>query len=148
MRFQTVRASRRTVPTLGLLAAALLGTAVATPAAAAADSSFHTPSKRIYCQYTAHAPFLRCDVNFETRFTHRPRWCHFGWGNSFGVRASGRASVLCVSDSVYSPAAKVIPYGAIRHYGPFTCTSRPTGLRCKNQQGHGFQLSRSQQTLF
>jgi Family of unknown function (DUF6636) len=130
------------------MAAVVFGALVAGSVGAAAENSFRTPSKQIYCQYGTQSAFLRCDVNFKTRFTHRPRWCHFGWGNSFGVHATGRASVLCVSDSVYSPTAKVILYGATRHYGPFACTSKRTGLRCRNRRGHGFQLSRDQQTLF
>ncbi len=134
----------------GLAFGALLGPvgALLGPVGAAADSSFRTPSKRIYCAYTAHPDFLRCDVNYATRFTHRPGWCHFDWGHAFGLRPTGGAQVLCVSDSTYSLTAKVIPYGTTRHYGPFTCTSKSTGLRCQNQRGHGFRLSRSQQTLF
>ena len=133
----------------GLLVAGLaLGALVAGTVGATADSSFHTPSKRIYCQYTTELHFLRCDVNYKTQFTHRPSWCHFGWGQAFGLRPTGGGQVLCVSDSTYSPTAKVIPYGRTRHYGPFTCTSTRTGLRCQNPRRHGFQLSHSKQTLF
>jgi hypothetical protein len=117
-------------------------------AGAAADSSFRTPSRHIYCIYTSQPAFLRCDVNFKTRFRHKPASCEFDWGRSVGVSETGRARVLCVSDSAYSPHARVIAYGTTRRFGPFTCASRRTGLTCRNGKRHGFMLSVAQQSVF
>jgi len=131
-----------------LAAGVLVLGALAGPADAVANPSLHSPSNRIYCQYMPSLKLLRCDVSYKTGFTHRPSWCHADWGQGFGVQPTGGARVLCISDSMYSPDAKVIPYGQTRHYGPFTCTSKRTGLRCRNPRGHGFQLSHSRQTMF
>jgi hypothetical protein len=135
---------------LGALAVGALTAAVLTAgvAGAAADSSFRTPSRHIYCIYTSQPPLLRCDVNFETRFRHKPASCEFDWGRSFGLSKNGRARVLCVSDSTYSPHAQVIAYGTTRRFGPFTCASRRTGLTCRNRKRHGFTLSVAQQSVF
>jgi hypothetical protein len=56
--------------------------------------------------------------------------------------------VLCVSDTPTSPQAKVIAYGRTWRGGPFTCSSRTTGLRCSNRAGHGFFLSRQRWSRF
>ena len=61
---------------------------------------------------------------------------------------TGRARRLCVGDTAMDPDAKVLAYGKTKHYGPFTCTSRTTGLRCTTAAGHGFALSRATQRLF
>jgi Family of unknown function (DUF6636) len=130
---------------VGALTAAVLAAGVA---GAAADSSFRTPSRHIYCIYTPQPALLRCDVNFETRFRHKPASCEFDWGRSVGLSKTGRARVLCVSDSTYSPHAQVIAYGTTRRFGPFTCTSRRTGLTCRSGKRHGFMLSVAQQRVF
>ena len=74
--------------------------------------------------------------------------CQFDAGTAFGMRASGRASALCVSDSVFDPHAKVLAYGKSRKFGSFKCTSKTTGLRCTNHSGHGFFLNRDRYKLF
>jgi uncharacterized protein DUF6636 len=120
--------------------------------AASADSVtfFRTPSKNIYCAREKFGPtdMLRCDVRDLAHQAPKPKGCKFGWGTSFGVNARGRAHALCVSDSVFDPHAKTLAYGKTRHLGPFTCTSKTSGLRCSNRSGHGFVLNRTRYRFF
>jgi hypothetical protein len=134
-----------------LVLASLFISLVLVPAASAGGSaSFRTPSKNIYCarERLTHTDFLRCDVQKLRHKASRPKGCQFGFGNSFGMKPRGRAHALCVSDSVFDSHAKVLPYGTTRKYGPFSCDSETTGLRCTNRSGHGFSLNRTRFRLF
>ena len=136
-----------------LLALGLAGLAVAvTPAAASISlTSFRTPSKNIYCawDHSSGSPqLLRCDVLHLTHQAPKPRSCQFDAGSAFGMNPTGRASALCVSDSVFNPRAKVLAYGKTRKFGPFKCSSKTSGLRCSNRSGHGFFLNRDRYKLF
>lgn len=58
-----------------------------------------------------------------------------------------RGAVNCSGGILYSPKRYVpryvsLPYGRTWHRGVFTCTSRVTGLTCRNRRGHGLFLSR------
>jgi hypothetical protein len=108
---------------------------------------FRTPSGHIGCYYTTEPTFLRCDVTFRTRFGGK-RCAEGDIGHAFGMTANGRARALCVSDTAIEPRAPVLAYGATRRDGPYACTSRPSGLTCKNRKGHGWMLSRRRQKLF
>ena len=46
------------------------------------------------------------------------------------------------------PSRNMVRYGRIWTWNGFGCTSRRTGLTCKNQSGHGFVLSRQSQRVF
>jgi hypothetical protein len=122
------------------------------PAGATAGlTSFRTPSKNIYCawEHSSGSPqLLRCDVLKLTHQAPKPRGCQFDAGSAFGMRTTGRASALCVSDSVFDPRARVLAYGKTRKFGPFRCSSKTTGLRCSNRSGHGFFLNRDRYKLF
>ncbi len=108
---------------------------------------FRTPSGHIGCFYTTEPTFLRCDVTYHTRFTGR-RCAEGVYGPAFGMTPTGRAHALCVSDSAIEPKAPVLAYGTKKRYGPYVCTSRRTGLTCRNGRGHGWMLSRQRQLLF
>ena len=132
------------------LAAAFVPAAVV---AAAKDTyvTFQTPSKKIGCAYSrfdGERPQLRCDVAVVDHPAARPKSCDLDYGSAFGLSPTGRGERLCVGDTVRDPKAKVLAYGRTRHLGPFTCTSRASGLRCVNGRGHGFELSRQTQKLF
>lgn len=112
---------------------------------------FRTPSGNIGCLYAKTAgsrPELRCDLAQVAHPAPKPASCEFDWGHAFGVSTRGRAHRLCVSDSAMDPGAPVLRYGRTRRFGPFSCTSKTTGLRCVAPSGHGFKLSRAQQKLF
>jgi hypothetical protein len=132
---------------LALVALALCAVLVAVAPASGASSIswFKTPSKNIYCAWFHEAGSkqeLRCDVGQLSHPAPKPSGCQFDWGRSFGMNATGRASALCVSDSVHDKRAKTLGYGS------FTCTSKTSGLRCSNRSGHGFSLNRDRYKLF
>lgn len=135
---------------LALLIAAVAAIAVAASASADSLTFFRTPSKNIYCarERVGRTDLLRCDVLKIKHKAPKPRGCQFGWGNSFGMSPRGRAHALCVSDSVFDSHAAVLHYGTTRHFGPFKCSSRTSGLRCSNRSGHGFFLNRSGYRFF
>jgi hypothetical protein len=122
----------------GLVPLALLVILIAAAPAQGRQRSFHTPSGNIRCLYRSAAedggPLLRCDVlslndvGFTLDRRHRGKRVH-------------------VTDAV--PEGHVLPYGAKRRLGPFTCRSRRTGLTCRSRpSGHGFKLSRERQRVF
>jgi uncharacterized protein DUF6636 len=128
----TLRHMRRSIVVLALTA--LLCAAVP---AIARDVVFRTPSKKIACRVYDPAnqgPEIRCDLFFlndrAVRMTRR-----------------GKARLIHVTDTVGDPKAPVLAYGRTRRIGPFTCTSRTTGLSCHNRAGHGFTVSREHQSV-
>ncbi|WCB93261.1 hypothetical protein DSM104299_01970 [Baekduia alba] len=144
--------ARRLVPIVAAIAATA-ALAAGAPAASALSGldPFTTPSGHIACMYQhlpGERPGLRCDVDDVARAAPRPKSCDLDYGSSFGLSQTGRARRLCVGDTVRDPKAKALAYGKTKHYGPFTCTSRTTELRCTTKAGHGFELSRTRQRLF
>lgn len=113
--------------------AALLTLAVP---ALAKDTIFPTPSKKIACRVYDEGTGLviRCDLYFL---------------NDRAVRMTrtGKARLIHVTDAIGDPKAQVLGYGTTKHVGPFTCTSRRTGLSCHNRSGHGFTVSRERQSV-
>ena len=128
---------RRRVATLSALA--LVAVLAGAASAEAKIRFFRTPSHNIVCVYSSKGgpgPFLRCDVLSlnDVGFTLRRRF---------------RAKRRHVTDSANDPRSKTLPYGTSRRFGPFTCTSRTTGLTCRaRRSGHGFFLSRASQRVF
>lgn len=123
------------------------------PAAASGVRGFQSPSRNIVCAgYTGSQPAsLRCDITSGLRpRPARPKGCKFDYGGSLGLGAHGRGRVLCVSEAPLADPTKapVLAYGRTWHDGPFTCTSRVTGVRCRNLDGHGIFLSRQHSYLF
>jgi hypothetical protein len=119
-------------------AAAVAAFALAVPAMAAADRHFQTPSHKITCgEFPSGGPgaFLRCDLLFLN-------------DRAAFLRRTGRGRLNHVTDAVGVPGAAELPYGKTRHFGPFTCTSRVSGLTCRNPAGHGFTVSRQRQRVF
>jgi hypothetical protein len=133
-------------PAAVLAATAALLAAAPIAASAGTIQTFRTPSGHIGCAYDT--TMLRCDVDDVAHAPARPRSCELDYGSAFALTRTGRARRLCVGDTAMDPDAKVLAYGRTRRYGPFTCTSRTTGLRCTTAAGHGFTLSRATQQLF
>ena len=136
-----------------VVAAAALVLATGAAFAASGAYFFRRPSGNIYCAYEHYdfAPFaLRCEIRSGVKpLPPRPKACGDAvWGAGYSMRQTGRAYVLCITDTVYDPKAKVFAYGTTWRGGGFTCTSRTTGLRCANRSGHGFFLSRQRSFSF
>jgi hypothetical protein len=135
-----------------VLLLALCALLVAPAAAALADlQRFISPSRNIGC--FGDRTEVRCDI----RVTHgtppkRPKSCDQEWGDAYRLRPTGKAKGVCHGDTAL-PApgekARVLEYGTSIHLGKrMTCTSRRTGLTCRNTAGHGFTLSRERILLF
>jgi Family of unknown function (DUF6636) len=129
-------------------AAAATACAVGAQAMAARPAEFfRTPSKNIRCGYFAAQ--LRCDIASGLRpLPPKPASCDFDWGQTYFLTGRGRTVLGCVSDSVFSPTARVLGYGTPWHKGGIVCRSRATGLRCTNASGHGFFMSRARSYRF
>lgn len=120
---------------------------------ASGADTFRMPSGNIFCAYEHYdfAPFdLRCEIRSGVKpLPPRPRSCgDAAWGEGYSMRRTGRAYVLCISDTIYDPKAKVLQYGTTWRGGSFTCSSSAKGLRCTNQSAHGFFLSRARWRSF
>jgi hypothetical protein len=99
---------------LRIVAIAVFATSVvlAAPASSAetAQYFFRTPSKNIYCAWLSGPQTLRCDILSGVRpLPPKPASCDFDWGAGYEVKRTGRARILCVSDSVVTNSAKVLP---------------------------------------
>jgi hypothetical protein len=138
---------------LAALAAPILLAASAAPAEAA-EKIFHTPSRNTYCSASrAGGDKLYCEVTVASHVLaaiKRPKDCALDYGDAFSLGQTGHAERACHGQS--GPwdwsGATVLPYGGSLRFGEIVCTSRPTGLRCVNGQGHGFDLSTRRQRLF
>jgi hypothetical protein len=133
-----------------LLTATAALAAAALPAATDA-SSFKTPSGNIGCLYTpasgSDSVSLRCDLASVSHTPQRPASCKLSYGRAFFLYGTGKAKRGCVGDTVLG-SGSVIKYGTTKRFGPFTCTSRQSGLSCHSHYGHGFTLSKQKQTLY
>ncbi len=134
----------------GLVLVGMAALVFAAPAPALSTKTFRTPSKNIACAFypasiTGRAVF-RCDL--LSGLKPRPtRHCDVDWtGASMGPR--GKAGPTCAGDTVYDPHAPVLAYGRTWSYGGVSCTSRATGLTCRNRDRHGFFLSRQSWRVF
>jgi hypothetical protein len=132
----------------------LVAAALTASSARAADTTyiaFKTPSGNIGCAYSklgGEKAGLRCEIASGLRpLPPRPRKCIGDWGQAVGMGATGRATRLCVSDTVMDPHARVLAYGKTWKRAGFACTSRAAGLTCKNTAGRGWFLSRTRSRL-
>lgn len=127
---------------IGVAAAVVLG-AGAAPAAAKLVQ-FRTPSSNIGCVgETARADnVVRCDIATRSWSPpRRPKGCTLDWGQGLVVERTGRARFVCAGDTALN-RGRFLAYGTRIAVGAIVCTSRRTGLRCVNVQGHGFTLNR------
>lgn len=135
----------------GLLAFCLMASAGG-PGAFAESFSFKTPSGNIYCSYDDDdgMPGVRCDImSFRPSFPSSVDDCELDRGDAFAVTAKGtRGVVVCHGDTVKTPEAQSLPYGATWERKGISCSSEKTGLTCRNPAGHGFMLSKAKQKIF
>lgn len=119
------------------------------PVSAAPAPGLQTPSGGIHCLYDAAEGGLRCEVAGATNpQPAAPEDCPVDYGPHFFLPVKGKATRICVGDTVADPANPVLPYGERRAFGQIVCESSTAGLQCKNSAGSGFRLKRSEQTLF
>ncbi|QMT31551.1 DUF6636 domain-containing protein [Alysiella filiformis] len=74
--------------------------------------------------------------------------CSNGWGYEFILPAQGAADRPCHTHLPVQFDAPVLKYGAEMRGQGWSCKSEYSGLTCTNQDGSGFKLRKSEQTLF
>jgi hypothetical protein len=123
-----------------LLAAALLA-ALTLAAPATADATiraFKSPTGNIGCLYHRDPDTpksVRCDTLN-------------GGDRAVVVHRTGKGRIIKVTDTVLDPEAPTLAYGKKRSFGGITCTSRRTGMTCKNHAGHGFKVRLGHRKVF
>lgn len=134
---------------IGLLAAAVTLTAAAP--AMASSASFMSPSGNIGC-IVASDQGARCDIqNRDWAPGARPKGCpsFTDYGQGLWVTKKGRGHVVCAGDTALSNGGPVLVYGKSRSVGRYTCTSRTSGMTCRNRRtGHGFRIAKQSYRLF
>ncbi len=122
---------------------------LALPAGASAWS-ITTPSKNISCGDLPGGK-VQCLV-FESTWARRDctQVKAVGYG-TVGRRGRARVAVGCFGGLPFDPgrgAPRILRYGKSTTHRGVTCTSRKSGLRCRNRSGHGFTLSRARGRRF
>lgn len=134
---------------VGLLTAALALTGAAP--AIAKSASFMSPSGNIGC-IVATDYGARCDIQHrDWSPPARPKRCpsFTGYGQGLWVTKSGRGHAVCAGDTALSNGGPVLVYGKSRSVGRYTCTSRTSGMTCRNRRtGHGFRIAKQSYRLF
>lgn len=131
-----------------LLAMLALALPLCPPAIASAQETFQLPSGNIHCGWQGAS--LRCDIlSYTFAPAPRPRDCTMTWGNSVEIGPTGSVKLLCNPDGVMNPGSAVLEYydRPWRRDG-IDCVARPTGLRCSNADGRGFEMSRARLRMF
>jgi hypothetical protein len=138
---------------LALALAALL--ALGTAGSAVAKTilpGFRSPSKNIRCFRNAEPPgFLHCSIVRSAYAARLTAYCGadpigVDWGG-FELGPTRKGSITCTGGVLYSPGIQrlndtILPYGRTWRSGPFTCSSRVTGITCRSRAGHGIFVSR------
>jgi hypothetical protein len=136
-----------------------ISTAVAIVIAAAATSSsaagralpgFRSPSGNIKCYYNPQGlgsagttPVLTCSLDRADYGMKLQRRCDAGDWHGFTLTPKSKPAIFCPGGaSGDRPTYRTLPYGAGWQRGAFTCTSRVTGVTCRNRAGHGLFVSR------
>jgi len=138
--------------------ALLISTVVAILAATAASSSsaggtlpgFRSPTGNIRCYYNAKGltsrgftPVVRCSLNhadYGTTLQHR---CRAGDWHGWTLTPRGRPLLFCPGGATADhPRYRTLAYGNDLQLGQFVCSSRITGVTCRNRDGHGLFVSR------
>jgi hypothetical protein len=146
----------RTARLVALTLMAAAAVVVTAPALAQGAEShelkrFITPSRNIGC--FGDGTGVRCDIRVTSaKPPKKPKRCRLDWGSAYEVNRKGRGHGLCVGDTALPDPNKrepVLKYGhTIRLGHGLKCTSRRTGLTCRNAGRHGFTLSKTRIRLF
>jgi hypothetical protein len=107
-------------------------------------STFQLPSKNIGC--ATGEGVLVCDI-LSGLSPEPERSCEVDW-TGMEMERLGPAQPRCAGDTAYDQKSPVLAYGESWARDGFSCTSAQTGLRCVNQDGRGFTLSREHWSQF
>jgi hypothetical protein len=133
-----------------------VGAMAALPAlpASAGDTieGFSSPTRGIGCMNvnSGHDHYLRCDVvGGVVPLPPRPANCpsETGYGQGFQMSSTGSPRVVCAGDTSRG-SDNVVPYGTLWNHHGFSCASSRDGMKCTNESGHGFFISRGDSRRF
>ena len=130
--------ARAAAPSLAALALAVALLATAPWTATAAYRDFKSPSGKLGCAFYSDAEtprFVRCE------------W-HGASDRAVTLTETGKGKRVRITDSVRNPKAKALAYGRSTTFGKLRCTSRRSGITCRNPKGHGFTVSVERQRVF
>jgi hypothetical protein len=146
---------------LSLLISAAVAIVIATVAMSSPAASspgarivpgFRSPSGNIQCYYDpkAFAPpngskrLLTCGLRQADYAMQLQRRCLAGDWHGFGLDAKSKPTIFCTGNPNYAirPAYTTLAYGKSWQRGSFTCSSRITGVTCRNRTRHGLFISR------
>jgi hypothetical protein len=133
-----------------LLISAVLALAISASAAAGVLPGFQSPTGNIRCYYNPHGlssrgvtPLVRCGLEHADYSMQLQRRCKAGDWHGFTLTPKGRPLLYCPGGAGgIRVASRTLAYGRTWQRGPFTCTSRITGVTCRNHTGHGLFISR------
>ncbi|WP_299567257.1 DUF6636 domain-containing protein [uncultured Sulfitobacter sp.] len=130
----------------------LASSALAVPAHADVWS-FNTPSGNIEC--VVGEGFEGSDIECTIFKRSQPAKvqalasCPLNRGITFSMNNTGGVQGACTSAGARPTGAQsVAEYNVEGKFGGFTCYSATSGLQCRNESGHGFHLSRTNQQVF
>lgn len=134
-------------PALILAFLVLTGLVVAPGALGQGLVGFQSPSKNIGCVVSAGS--ARCDIaKRDWAPPRKPASCDVDYGQGLTISRSGsRGRFVCAGDTALG-SGKILAYGRSVKRGGMTCTSRESGVTCKNARGHGFRISRASYRVF
>ena len=147
----------RPVRRLTFMSVVLLAAHAGGSAAAVRIPALESPSRNIRCVYATtidprNPGGLFCTLgaaSYTARLQNRCLDDHGQDGSGvdwhgFALGPRGRGEVVCSGGVLWfgSPRYAVLAYDHTRRLGPYTCTSRRTGLTCTNGHRHGLFLSR------
>ena len=131
-----MRRMRRLLP---IIVAAICAALTSPAAAQAVYKPFQTPSGQIMCAYFDAedvAAQIRCDLLFLN-------------DRAAVITRSGKGRIVKVTDAIGNPRSRKLAYGISARFGVYTCTSRASGLTCRNRSSrHGFTVSRQSRKVF
>jgi hypothetical protein len=117
---------------------------------APACDDFASPTGNIRCFATAgYGRYVECDIASGLKPPPARGSCDLDQPGLV-VKATGVAAPDCRSDPTpagFDDHIPALPYGQSWSRFGLSCTSRITGITCRNGDGHGFFLSRERWTL-
>lgn len=114
--------------------------------------TFETPSENIQCSVGQEVDFsdIQCTIIEKNGppALPRPSNCQSDWGHTFFMNNTGNVRMECAPLNRNRDGFDRAEYGVTGEFGGFVCHSSQKGLECRNQDGHGFFLSRAVQRVF
>lgn len=105
------------------------------------------PEYGVFCTLAGRTRFARYEDDAAASDTANPEYCE--QGTMFILRETGRAHVLCTIPDHPDGLGLLgkIKGETVKGKG-WQCSVRPSGIRCANPSGHGFEINREKQRLF